>query len=149
MKNTTPKYAEQYQKITSAYMKNQLNPWNECACFIGNLLNNKGEWSRGRDVHTGTICDDPLAKNSILQSENCVRVESNGFYTYQEVLDMENNFLRVIGSGRIAHMDKKDIDENLLFKAMESTLDMLRKLHESKGEIVDNYLFTRRVLAEV
>lgn len=36
----TPTFKEQYNKIVNAYLKGELNPWDGCACFVGNLLNN-------------------------------------------------------------------------------------------------------------
>lgn len=46
--NTHPSFLEQYDKVTRAYFDGTLNPFNSCACFIGNILNDKGEWAWAR-----------------------------------------------------------------------------------------------------
>jgi hypothetical protein len=139
----TPKFEEQYQKIVSAYYKNELRPMNSCACFIGNMFNNNRLWSNIRTVCIGVdgfiVNDEGLLYS---ESKSFIEIESNHLYTPQEIVDLENNFLKT------SYPDRKSSDytEESLFEAMQSTLEMLRKIHESKGEIIKDYSFIKREL---
>lgn len=135
----TPTFKQQFDKITAAYIENKLDPWEACACFIGNMLNGKDDWINGRYEH-GTICYAPEALQSAMR---CIKEEAGGLYSLREVVDMEHNFLLIVEKAN--KMDNKQY-ENALFEAMSSTLDMLKKIHESKGEVIDQYDFTKREL---
>lgn len=123
----TPTYKEQFDKITRAYIRDEIRPWENCACFIGNMLNNTSAWAFYRTCNGSTLVPcratdfDPLYY----------------FYTMQEICDLENNFLNALNLRG---------DEESLFAAMDSTLDMLRKIHESKGEIIETFEFKKREL---
>lgn len=154
MKNK-PTFQEQYNKIVSAYMKNELKPFDNCACFIGNLLNGKRSWSGCRLIYKSF--DDPfkhelvlvpvrttfqhLPQEAIDTALNTIREESGGMYEPIEILYLEKCFLKMVGYDVDAA-----IDEEKLFLAMESTLLMLKFIHESKGEMVNDYQFTKREL---
>ncbi len=146
---TKPTFTEQYNKIVNAYMKNELDPWNCSACFIGNLLNNNGDWAQGRLVGVGVMRQSmhPTMCQSLVESRNCVLVESNGAYTLEQVVEMETNFLDIASDRAIYY--KRQWDEGLLFKAMESTLNMLKKIHEAHGEVVDQYDFKQREVVAI
>lgn len=134
----TPTFTEQYNKIVGAYIRNKLNPMDGCACFIGNLLNGHNDWLYGRDPDGYNLINPFLLTGE--QSANlCVKNQSNGLYNMRDISDMEYNFLKIWVDG--------DRSEKSLFDAMESTLIMLRELHESKGEIVEYYNFQKRVLS--
>lgn len=134
-----PTFIEQYNKVTKAYMNNELKPLDSCACFIGNMLNNKSEnWTFCREFN-------PL-KNpnySFILIPNLMEKEYN-FYTSEEIYKLERNFLLMSYCGFF-----NSLTEESLFKAMESTLDMLKKIHESKGEIVEEYSFKKRELVKI
>jgi hypothetical protein len=140
-----PTFETQYQKIVSAYYRNELNPLASCACFIGNLLNNNRNWSEARVFRTM----QPDVKNYNYEGGiACIRQESGGMYSIEEIIEMEKNFLiKAIPDidFKESFMIKKATEDNL-FNAMLSTLEMLRKIHESKGEIVKDYNFTKREL---
>ncbi len=133
--NKTPTYQEQWQKITSAYLNNKLKPWDACACFIGNLLNNKGEWVLGRDI-IGNVIHSVAA-------ERCVINQSHGYYSMQEIATLERNFLDKVIVGQPGFMK---YNEDALFHAMTSTLEMLKGIHEKNGEVVDPIEFNKRFL---
>ncbi len=126
MKN--PTFLEQYNKIVNAYLKNELNPMKPCGCFVGNLLNNSREWS-------------------LSSIEECVKKEANGFYTVEEIEKLEREFMfGDMNDGRWFSIQGKILDEEALYKSMERTLLMLKEIHESKGEIVESYTFSKRQL---
>lgn len=146
----TPTYKEQFDKITRAYFNNELEPMNSCACFIGNLLNGrtvwrlirgfleleiKNEFKEPRDILTPIKASDYC----LTEGEKCIVSESAGLYSADDIIEMENNFLKLWSNGGRT--------EQSLFEAMDSTLDMLRKIHESKGEVIDSFEFKKRELA--
>jgi len=149
----TPTFEEQYQKIVSAYYKNELNPLQSCACFIGNMLNNNETWSRGRDFYNrshGWNIMEECDKSQVESALECLKQESNSFYTIADIIKLEQNFLRIsIPINCIINAHGHKIREDNLFKAMESTLEMLREIHESKGEIVKDYNFVKREVVNV
>lgn len=150
----TPTYKEQFDKITRAYIANELEPYQDCACFIGNLLEG-GIWSMCRPDF-GKVGRLPIIQeHEYIEGLNFIREMSNGLYSPQDIMNMEKNFLEVINSntttndsiGGINHKRHRNF-ENALFLAMESTLEMLKKIHEDSGEIVDppSVPFTKRQL---
>ncbi len=139
-------FEKQYQKIVNAYYKNELNPLDGCACFVGNLLNNTGGWELCRNYITGKVFKD---KESIFYGQQEIQKEANGFYTSQNIVDLENKFLEICFHGRERSTDiltNRKITEDTLYNAMESTLEILKEIHISKGEVIKDYNFTKREL---
>lgn len=137
----TPTYKEQFDKITRAYIANELEPYDNCACFIGNLLNNDPEWSSGR-IRTN-FREFSIQKSGIMSAEACIKRQAYGFYTLHEIYEMEANFMSTIEHSA---SNTEYYNEDGLFHAMESTLEMLKQIHISKGEQVDEIPFTKRQL---
>lgn len=144
----TPTFQEQYNKIVNAYYKNTLQPHNSCACFIGNLLNNNDTWHKGRTLLDNTSFLSPYVKigewsgegydNYVQEAKECLMLECNNLYSMKDIMKMEQHFLRIVNSRQGC--------EETLFRAMESTLLILRELHESKAEVIQDYNFTKREL---
>lgn len=131
--NTLPSYNEMFNKITEAYISGKLEPCNSCACFIGNMLNGKYGWADKRILSNPIIALKPDEYETVF-----------GFYTMSEIVSMEENFLHTIN---LSDGQKSNKYEDTLFMAMETTLDMLKSIHESKGEIIDEApVFTKRQL---
>lgn len=122
-----PTYKQQFDKLTVAYIENKVDPYDACACFIGNLLNGKDAWLRCRQGYTYEVSAFRLIVDD--KAFSCIREESGGLYTPREIIDMEYNFLYTYG-----HFGK---NENSLFEAFCSTLEMLKNIHISKGEDVE------------
>jgi hypothetical protein len=136
MKN--PTYEQQFDKITRAYIANELNPYEVCGCFVGILLNGNDDWICGRDLSHGVITCN---RSGVEYATMCIQDEANGFYTLQEVLDLEKNFMALLTNVHSRHY------EDCLFIAMESTLEMLKQIHISKGEVIDEVpVFEKRKL---
>src|SRR5689334_19142457 len=97
--NTKPTFRQQYDKIVGAYLRNQLSPSDNCACFIGNLLNGRSTWAAARRYHdhpedwrsttTQWSVDDLLVD----QSEECVKEQSSGLYNLLEIYNLESIFI--------------------------------------------------------
>ena len=172
MENTKPTFQDQYNKIVKAYMKNELNPFKSCACFIGNLLNEKYDWGRVRTITSesqymteigGRVVfidvpmaipindisreiDDMLGSNvGFNKGLNCIKENSGGLYTVEDIVKLEKNFLSFLP---LNSMFESIYSEEDLFLAMESTLLMLKEIHQSKGEVIKDYTFKKRHLQE-
>ncbi len=133
MKNIT--FLEQYNKIVKAYMEDKLNPMSGCACFVGNLLNGSREWQLGTE-----------------RMNKCIIEEAKGFYTSEEIAKLEQEFMFGDERDEGGYWFKTSgeiINEEGLYEAMERTLLMLKKIHERKGEVVENYTFTKRQLKPI
>jgi hypothetical protein len=151
-------FKEAFDLLTRAYISGQVDPWNCTACFVGNLLNSPN-W---REAHYSTferimnmIPTSPTYAYEAMKQwrEGVDLIISNG-YTVEETKALEENFLQVIedhtfvkdiydGNDKVEHPNY----ENALFLAFESTLELLKRIHISKGEDVDGeFLFTKRQL---
>lgn len=135
-------YREAYDRIVTAYLQNKLRPWDDCACFIGNLLGNTSKW-----VHACTFDSIYNYKHPGSSVEGGKRPCALSFigeygYTSEQITELENNFISIVGY----RGSNENINEDKLFFAMSSTLDMLKKIHEENGEIVDAPVFTKRQL---
>lgn len=134
------KYSEQFNKLTTAYVAGKVDPYSACGCFVGNLLNNNREWIEAR-FGLGNIGD--YDKKTMEKSTNCVRKESNGLYSLQEIYNLEKLFLETYSENKgdtqafSSSETPTQQDEDALFIAFEKTLDALKELHISKGEVID------------
>lgn len=154
--NNKPTFREQYNKIVGAYLRNRLKPWSSCACFIGNILDNSGEWSCCRKLIEENQLISTEAIYPVLFRRGLRYIRQRSSYTVEEIIALERCFLfsqdilvsPVIHSG----LTEKEKEEQLfkaeeqLFKAMEATLLLLKQIHESKGEVIEDYSFTKREL---
>lgn len=125
-------FKTQYEKLVRAYVLNKVKPMNPCACFIGNLLNGCDDWwvfKRASSIELFTEEELELAYTAIYK-------ETKGTYSVKELLQMEGLFMRI--------WKRYGKNEESLFKAFETTLMLLRQIHESKGESIDSYVFKKR-----
>lgn len=138
-------YKEQFDKLTRAYINGEVNPYDCKACFVGNLLNNKKEWGYLEERGSFTSMEQ-------LKAMKCLLEEGEGTYSAKEIVKIELNFMRYIweansyinnwGNGKMT-----PIMEDCLFKAFESTLEMLKAIHISKGEQIDESpVFVKRTI---
>jgi hypothetical protein len=144
----TPTFKEQFDKITRAYFNDELKPLNSCACFIGNIFDKDSRWQWIREFDT---TEDNCSRWRGIKNERYpwmrdaaseyIKFFFNGFYSCEDIINMESNFLTIWDA-------KGGRTEQSLFEAMDSTLDMLRRIHESKGEIIESYEFKPRNLKE-
>jgi hypothetical protein len=147
-------FKEQYDKLSEAYIHNRVDPYHNCACFIGNLLEGDG-WADIRHYATcgesGLVCP---SSDSYIDGEAFIKQHSDNTYSCEEILQMENLFLKTLETNTVGNKERICSDlvighpnyEDALFKAFCVTLDLLKKIHESKREIVDQFTFTKREL---
>ncbi len=136
----TPTFREQYDKIVGAYLRNELEPLDSCACFVGNLLNRNDNW--------GTVSGGKFGRPRHEWGLKAIEVESNGLYSSEDISELEYNFLFPEDRDWVqaARNSTTEEYEKKLFEQMESTLELLKQIHESKGEVIDNYTFAKREL---
>jgi hypothetical protein len=150
-------FKTQYDKLSEAYIHNKVEPYYDCACFIGNLLGGRGSWSIIRRFnHRGKselVCP---SSSSYIYGEQFIIEGSDNTYTCEEILQMENLFLETLETSTVGNIQVTCYNtdlvkehpnyEDALFKAFCVTLDLLKQIHESKGEVVDEFTFTKREL---
>lgn len=138
-------FKQQFDKLTEAYIRNEVNPYDSCACFIGNLLNNNDGWADALACGTARAVYKPAEIANAIRNENMlisvIKNEAEGFYSPLDIVRLEKNFMDFFW-GRPRCIEP----EELLFMAFDSTLDMLKQIHESKGEIVEPFEFKQRQL---
>jgi hypothetical protein len=124
-------YNEAYNKIIDAYFKDEIKPFHPAFCFCGTLCENKAEWY-GISLFESTM-------GGVFSSSHHA---SHG-YTGQHFERMESALLN-----RLCFVDQKsDNWEDALFKGMCAALEVLKQIHLSKGEIIDEVPeFKRRVM---
>lgn len=155
-------FKEQFDKLTTAYINNEVKPYIGCACFVGNLLNRVGTWGCIREYRSfgESILQDWCAE-VFGAGDKFILEESEGTYSAKEILSLENLFLKTLERKTIGYkaptfsnsldtmVTKHPNYEEALFTAFSVTLDALRGIHESKGEKVDEFIFTKRKLKAV
>jgi hypothetical protein len=140
-----PTYKTQFDKLTRAYINGQVDMCDCSHCFVGNLLNNEWRWAYCRNIDIVNAYEYLPIENAVVKREEFEKLiikESNGFYTPEEVLLLEREFM---GAGR----EIGDcLNEDRLFYAFEKTLELLKKIHLSKGENIEqDFIFQKRKAA--
>lgn len=134
--NTLPKYSEQFNKITEAYIKGEIELWEDNFCFCGTLAENTDRWAFIYAMETD--------------------------YTYQEFGRMEKALFSPFKEIEWLHNGKQNrkVDhiiimrkpnyEKKLFNGMVAALEVLREIHLEHGEIIDEQpTFKKRQLQSV
>ena len=125
----TPSFSEQFDKITRAYSSDELNPLDPCGCFIGTIQNCTNQWAILK-VYSRLAGSIPVSAG--------LKDPEYSFYTMEEIIAMEQNFLCE------CYIPSGTLTEATLFRAMETTLDMLQTIHEAKGEVTGHVPVKRR-----
>lgn len=125
-------FAVAYDKIVTAYYEDKLAPYDFCGCFIGTLLNNTDSWKKCRFGYDNNW--EPFELEDAIY----------GGYSSKEITKLEGNFLKIIYNFTEGKCRFSSKYEEALYLAMESTLLLLKKIHEDSGEVIDSYQFTKR-----
>lgn len=146
----TPTFKTQFDKLTRAYIENKIIRTDSCFCFVGNLLNNNSNWANGRgDIYwtdgTRNISAEDCIISKKIISEVIIK-EAGGLYTPIEIIMLEGEFM---SNGRPdQYIDDIDAEE-ALFRGFEKTLELLKQIHISKGEnIEEQFEFKKRELVK-
>lgn len=114
-------YSEAYDKIIQAYFKDELEPYQPNFCFCGNLCDKTDYW---------------FVANAVNNTHNA----SHG-YSGLELFEMEQALLRYVNPGPYTEY------EDNLFEGMAAALEVLKQIHISRGEIIDEApTFTKRLI---
>lgn len=135
-----PSFKQQFDKLTEAYIRGEVNAFTGCECFNGNLENRTTQWT---EVKGG--------KNIISPNVN---------YTGLQYTEMEHAFMEPIrvflrrnvhsGSSKtwIDDYNKSSVVnadyEAALFQGFQDAIEILRQIHISRGEEVDDRAFVKR-----
>lgn len=129
----TPTFKEQFNKITEAYIKGEIKPFDSKFCFCGTLCDNTNKW---------------------FWMERREHKKSNG-YLGVDFVRMEKALIETIlretgedrESGGSTIMENINY-ENALFNGMCAALEVLKDIHKSRGENVEEeFEFKKRQLA--
>jgi hypothetical protein len=136
-------YEQQYNKLTEAYIRNEVQPFTACGCFCGNLVKGEADADKWRiNAHAG---------------------QGTGGYSPLELRAMEKVFMKAIrlgtvgkGEGMIQYVKThKNLVlnhpnyENALFNAFAEALTMLKLIHQhnhSEAAVKPSHTFKKRQL---
>lgn len=127
-------YRQAYDKIIQAYFKDEIKPNDLAFCFCGTL--------QGSDKWYFPIS---YANILLYTGKEYKRMEHALFEAFEEYADQ---------SFPCFHVDYNEETipdyEERLFKGMSAALDVLKEIHRSRGENVDEVIpaFTKRELAK-
>ena len=143
MKHT---FQEQFNKLTEAYIKFKIIPYKSCACFVGTLLDGEALWQACTEYRLGEQCGKGSIRNSsYYYTALGLRFIKTTDYTPQEIADLEACFLYniKINGGNSNNFEDPSLitqkDEEALFIAFDKTLDLLKQIHISKGEVIPEF----------
>lgn len=144
----TPTFREQYDKLVKAYMNNEVEAVDCERCFVGNLLGGDG-WTRIRDLKftgRGTRWEIMPHYDGFEEARNWIFNASNGLYSPQEIVDLENAFMDSLSD--VEGKENAMPEEERMYLKFEKALLKLRQIHESKGEVIEDYVFQKRELVK-
>lgn len=119
-------YKQAYDLIIEAYFKDEIKPYRRSFCFCGTLAGNKF-WD-DTPIHGYSVSDFGKMEMALLTPLGC-RIYKPG-----------------LTAGGISEGDIEY--EDLLFAGMSAALDVLKEIHRSRGENVDELpALTKRVLS--
>jgi hypothetical protein len=129
----TTTYNEQFNKITEAYIKGDIKPFDPNFCFCGTLCDNEKKWTCR--PYGGYNNNDFFNMESALYKE----LIPAGL----KVLDFRISNTNVIENWQ--NIQKSPNYETALFNGMVAALEVLKQIHIEHGEVIDNVpVFVKR-----
>lgn len=107
-------YKEAYDKIIDAYFKNEIKPLDSRFCFCGSLCNGK-QWLCGNEFYSSS--EYKRMESALLYELRMIPTHCTTNHTY--------------------HYIPSPGYEEKLFDGMVAALDVLKQIHISRGEIID------------
>lgn len=145
---TTLTWPQAYDKIIQAYFKDEIKPYDECFCFCGTL-------SGGRHWHRSGY-SNPELRNLEAALLITLHRETVGFIG--EPVMVTDNYIYMEGDHLVFHEPRQknggvdqivghnDYEEGL-FLGMTAALEVLKDIHRSRNENVDELpVLTKRQL---
>lgn len=137
-----PTYKEQFDKITRAYINDEIQPYDIEFCFCGTLSYKKdalGWWD------TDFYCFQDL-HNMEFELLNTIMVKTIGGNDIYIQSDLDNDNCWEKRDAVKNHSNYEDA----VFEGMCKALDVLKAIHISKGEVIDEVpAFQKRKLSNV
>lgn len=152
-------YKQAFDKITEAYIKGEIKPYSKSYCVCGNLSGGR-EWSRimsyrefDNDVFVREYSGDKFIERPMME------LRAKHFYSGYEYYAIEDALLTTIKNIAFPDSESKysTVDlfhepednpkyEEALFKGMCAALEVLKQIHISRGETIDETAFIKREL---
>lgn len=133
-------YQQAYDKIIEAYFKDEIQPYSGTFCFCGTLCDNDSDW-------WGMAILQNLPYNNY-RGHELYSMEDALLVTIMNLTQKgEDKYYSLMDGARTAIVTHPNY-ENALFAGMSAALDVLKEIHRSRGEDVDNISkpFTKRQL---
>lgn len=133
-------YRQAYDKIIEAYFKDEIQPFHPCFCFCGTLNNGSHDWIDDQICSTGYTGFQLLAMEKAL----FIPLQSCGLILIDFAIGNCNKIENWYD------LDDHPNYEAALFTGMSAALDVLKEIHRSRGENVDEDIpaFTKRELVK-
>lgn len=127
----TPTYNEQFNKITEAYIQGKIQPYDREFCFCGTLGYVKTDFFESKwdydlydwiEYHKMEIALLKTIRDETIGAEKCESI----------YIDKPGE------SAELRHELKTHVNyETALFNGMSAALEVLKQIHISRGEIID------------
>lgn len=144
-------YKESYDKVIDAYFKDEIQPYHPRFCVCGNLSNKSENW--GRSGYSNPELRKVEAALLVTIHAETVGFIGDPIFVEDHSYGMEGNHLafyeRAQANGGEYEILNHPNYENALFKGMCAALNVLKEIHRSRGEDVDNLpALTKRELCK-
>lgn len=133
-------YRQAFDKITEAYIKDEIRPMKAHFCFCGTLANNDSGWQfASRHEHTAypyTVKDFGRMEAALFSP--FTELEYEGIGLINDKILWDGNHHKPISV--LPNYEER------LFQGMCAALEVLKNIHKSRGENVEDFQFTKRQL---
>ena len=125
-------YKQAFDKITEAYIKDEIQPFRNEFCFCGTLADGSAGW-RHRNINGYSVLEFVKMEDALL---NTISANTGGGPSWFRAL--------ICTSDMVEHSNYEDA----IFLGMCAALEVLKQIHIERGEIIDETpTFTKRQLA--
>lgn len=122
----TPTFYQQRDKLIIAYMQGKLDLCVNSECGVGTILNNYGRWAFVKSIQVDVVSN---AMKEIFEI-------TGGLYTRQDLINLEMCILNIWANGNFT--------EDSLFQGICAFLDLLKTIHLSSGEIIEEEIVVEK-----
>lgn len=128
-----PTYFEQREKIIQAYFRDEIKPYDAQFCFCGTLA-----WNPSRQIFSDMWEYSNYSRDELVEMERAL------LGTIYNSVDIKNKNLFMMTTEVAESKDLRDQlyalpqFEDILFAAMCAALDVLKEIHRSRNENVDD-----------
>ncbi len=125
-------YKQAFDKITEAYIKGEIKPFDNHFCFCGSLANNRSVW-QSESTNGYSVFEFKKMEEALLDtiSKQCFGINTwiSDLQHFTQDYEACQNY------------------EDALFAGMSAALDVLKQIHIERGEVIDEVpVFAKREL---